>query len=1059
MAISCGLGYIKVGDEYYYTDCCGNFISGINNTSEDIEISFNLDLPNGGVNNLNTYSTPICSTPTPTPTTTQTPTNTATPTVTPTNTLTPTPSITPSVTPSNSPVTRLQNSCDVKTLFDLGVECNVIQQPSSPTSLDGIISVNVTGGTTPYSYYWNGVPGAQTLYGVTQGNYEILVTDFSWPDAGPDYTASTICSLFGPTPSSTPTMTPTPSTTPPTQCVELCMVLTDVRGNNLLGTPLQFICNGTMNGQITWISTNSGKTVYIIWNPINNTWVVYQDSSGTTPFLVMGSIIASTSTSEIPTSAWNYYGGSADGNITVTTGQCPEYSPLVLNLYATNNSCRGMENCDGTITSSTTGGAIPYTYSLDGGITLQPSPSFDNLCPNDYTVTVFDALGNSQSTTITIGYATNPITYSLSIVDYGTPVTSGVNNESTNLTKQYKIVSNPPIPVGLSISFNLSISNTKLYQGPGDGTINNSLIITKNGVTQSPTFVSNTPVVGDRPFCSPNQQTEISQTNSITLTMTANDEVLITENSNLSFTSPNSATNGCTTKLSQTITSNITELDANGNQCSFGVGSQRSLLENSITYVPVVVVTPLNFSFNYNCSYSPDTITIAVSNIVGGTTPYQISTSYFTTEAAALANTSWVTATGRGWGVDATLDNTYWVSVKDSTGTIVAKSLTTNCVACNFNIGIGTSGVIDSIKVQPSDGMILVGGSFNSYKGDYSQDYFIRLNECGSIDTTFNSGNVGFTPSTTYSIYDIKVITDGSILLSGWFTKYNNVSTNYFLKLNSNGTLDTSFNVGGSGFDFWVDNSLVQSDGKIIVTGNFNTYNGVSASKIVRLNSDGSRDTTFNIGTGFGGGAVDGSELQSDGKIVAVGRFTSYNGTPCNNIIRLNSDGSVDTSFVFGSGFSPLDAGGGPGFVKQDNNGKLLIVGSFTSYNGSNYTNIIRLNSDGSVDTSFSVGSGFNDYVNEFIILDDDSIIVVGKFTTYNSISAKNIIKLNNDGSVNSGFVYGAGFTATPYSLANGIDVNSSGKIFVGGYFNKYNTTTYNNLIKLNADGTSDTTT
>jgi hypothetical protein len=107
MSINCGLGFIKVGSEYYYTDCCGNFITDVNNTGEIIEVSFNLDLANSGVGDLNTYVTPTCSTPTPTPTQTVTPTNTATPTMTPTNTQTPTPSITPSITPSNSPVTRM----------------------------------------------------------------------------------------------------------------------------------------------------------------------------------------------------------------------------------------------------------------------------------------------------------------------------------------------------------------------------------------------------------------------------------------------------------------------------------------------------------------------------------------------------------------------------------------------------------------------------------------------------------------------------------------------------------------------------------------------------------------------------------------------------------------------------------------------------------------------------------------------------------------------------------------------------------------------------------------
>jgi hypothetical protein len=592
--ISCGLGLIKKNGEYYYTDCCGNFISGFNNTGNDLQVSFNYNLPRGGVGKLNVPASTSCTSPTPTPTQTVTPTNTVTPTITPTNTQTPTPSITPSITPSNSPVVRIQNNCDVITLFDLGISCNVIQNPSSPTSLDGIISVNVTGGTAPYSYYWNGNAGAQTLFGVTQGDYEILVTDFSWPDGGPDYTASTICSLFGPTPTQTPTMTPTPTSTRPIQCVELCMIITDsIRGTTILG-PIQFECYGYKNGQFTWFGEWNGKPIYIIWNPINNRWELYSDSEGNQLFNLgstslsnYGTIIASTSTNAIPVSAWNLYGEESNGNVTVTTGSCPEYSPLSLNLLATNNSCLNMVNCDGSITANAQGGLAPYFYSINGGITTQESPSFNGYCPNDYEVIVYDSIGNQQSSVVNIGYNGSPVTYQLSITNFGSPVSSTVPNVSDDLTQTYKIVSVPPIPVGLTISFNLSISNTKTYQGPGNGTIDNTLVVTKNNVLQTLTFVSNAPVIGTRANCSPDLQTGITQTNSVILTMSYGDEIEITENSNLILTFPEGGDlNRCLTSLIQNISSNITQTEVVGNECSTAVGGSRTLLENSISYIP-----------------------------------------------------------------------------------------------------------------------------------------------------------------------------------------------------------------------------------------------------------------------------------------------------------------------------------------------------------------------------------------------------------------------------------------------------------------------------------------
>lgn len=584
--IICGLGLIKKGSEYYYTDCCGNFISGFNDTGGDLEVIFNYNFARSGVGKLNVPATTSCASPTPTPTPTITPTNTVTPTVTPTTTPTPTPSTTPSITPSNSPVTRLQNNCEVVTLFDMGISCNVIQNPSSSTSLDGVISMNVTGGTAPYSYFWQGGQRTQTLFGVPQGNYEIVVVDYYG-----DYTASTICSLVGPSPTATPTMTPTPSNTPPIQCVDLCMIVTDNKGIANFG-PAQFICDGTLNGQFRWFCENDGKSLWIIWDSTNNRWVVYFDSEGTNPAGFSGGIAVSEVFQPIPTSGWQFYGGSGEGTITVTTGTCPEYPPFVVNLTSNNNTCQGMKNCDGSIIVNAQGSLPPYYYSINGGVTTQTSPIFSNLCPANYTVTVISSAGWRKSSSVVIGFNSTPVTYQLSVVDYGTPIVGGTPNVSNSLTKQYKIQSNPPIPVGTSITFNLTFSNTKTYQGPGNGTIDNTFILSKNGVQQTPTLVSNTPVVTNRLGCN-NTETGITQTNSIILTMGNGDDILINETSNLVLTSPQgSSQTNCTTTLLQSITSNITQVSVIGNECATSVGSSRNVLENSITYVPTVIPIP-----------------------------------------------------------------------------------------------------------------------------------------------------------------------------------------------------------------------------------------------------------------------------------------------------------------------------------------------------------------------------------------------------------------------------------------------------------------------------------
>src|SRR5207253_1273288 len=111
------------------------------------------------------------------------------------------------------------------------------------------------------------------------------------------------------------------------------------------------------------------------------------------------------------------------------------------------------------------------------------------------------------------------------------------------------------------------------------------------------------------------------------------------------------------------------------------------------------------------------------------------------------------------------------------------------------------------------------------------------------------------------------------------------------------GTRDTSFNPAGTGADFDVLAVTLQPDGKIVIGGNFTTYNGDPATShnIMRLNSDGTRDTTFNAGGLGTDNTVRALAIQPDGKIVIGGEFTAYNGdtTTSHYVMRLNVDGSL----------------------------------------------------------------------------------------------------------------------------------------------------------------------
>ncbi len=291
---------------------------------------------------------------------------------------------------------------------------------------------------------------------------------------------------------------------------------------------------------------------------------------------------------------------------------------------------------------------------------------------------------------------------------------------------------------------------------------------------------------------------------------------------------------------------------------------------------------------------------------------------------------------------------------------------------------------VEQIIMQP-DNKILVRGTFLRYNG-FNRKYLTRLNTDGTRDTGFNLGT-GFSSS----VSNIVLQDDGKIIAVGNFITYSGVSANRIIRLNSDGTRDNTFDMG-TGFDQNPTKTLIQSDGKILVFGNFTTYNGVSANRIIRLNSDGSRDNTFDMGTGFNSRPT--IVLQDDGKILAVGHFITYNGVSANRIIRLNSDGTRDNTFDMGTGFSAE-----PIFVKIQSDGKYLISARFPgiTYNGVSTNGLIRLNTDGSRDTTFDIGTGFGVIVSEAIIQNNGDILVGGSLQNYNGSPVKNLIRLEKD--------------------------------------------------------------
>src|SRR5690606_24297391 len=142
-------------------------------------------------------------------------------------------------------------------------------------------------------------------------------------------------------------------------------------------------------------------------------------------------------------------------------------------------------------------------------------------------------------------------------------------------------------------------------------------------------------------------------------------------------------------------------------------------------------------------------------------------------------------------------------------------------------------------------------------------------------------------------VYSTDIQSDGKILLGGQFNLVGGISMNNpLIRLNPDGSLDASF-MSNSSCNGPIRIIRFLFNGKILVGGDFTLVNGISSKRMVRLNPDGSLDGTFNIGSGFNGIVTD-IEVDGNGKIIVVGGFTSYDGNQINQILRLNPDGGLD---------------------------------------------------------------------------------------------------------------------------------------------------------------------
>lgn len=302
---------------------------------------------------------------------------------------------------------------------------------------------------------------------------------------------------------------------------------------------------------------------------------------------------------------------------------------------------------------------------------------------------------------------------------------------------------------------------------------------------------------------------------------------------------------------------------------------------------------------------------------------------------------------------------------------------------------------------------VSVGGIFTTLNS-LTRNRFGRLTTTGTTDGTLSGS------AANNLVSCIAVQPDGSFLVGGTFTSFNGTTRNRIARISATGTLDTTFNPNANNT---VNGIEVQSDGKIMVTGSFSTIGGVARQGVARLLSTGAVDTSF-VPVGLVGGSFSGSITQPDGLVLANRSVAIY---------RFLANGAVDATYGSVNGVSFSGTGSALCMALQ-NDGKLVVGGSFTTIGGVSKSYLARINADGTIDTGFT--ATLNGFVRGVSVQTDGSLLIIGQFTTINGNAHVSVGRLLSTGLEDTSFV-----TAVASGSVVGLSGQEDGKPLIMGDF------------------------
>lgn len=345
-----------------------------------------------------------------------------------------------------------------------------------------------------------------------------------------------------------------------------------------------------------------------------------------------------------------------------------------------------------------------------------------------------------------------------------------------------------------------------------------------------------------------------------------------------------------------------------------------------------------------------------------------------------------------------------------------------------YDAGKGAfGGVINTII--PAGGQYYIGGILSTYD-DFNIGGVTRINDDCSIDydvvNLVNADSVLNEDKSTDTVPTLNAYLSGNvnklfedaehnIIALGNFVQYysyyyeGSQKDNYyvdrtmmynFVRFDATGKLDSTFNFdpilgyGKRMLNGNIADAIQLPGGKIIFVGSFTKFNGINAPKIGVLTDDGSLDQDFAsaIGSGADGDIFRITYNQMTGKILLIGEFTHFNGHVANGIAMINADGTYDDSFKLKSFTS-----GAPNYAGQLNNGKILVSGTFSKYDGIVRQGFMILNADGSLAAGYNNTGSFAGSIEGQVEISAHSVVIYGFISLFDNVKVGNIVKIAFD--------------------------------------------------------------